>query len=106
MLRSRSFIALAHRLPLLVSGVLILTGTGALALAMMPNDVLRLLVTTGVIVLLAVILVAYAAVYADKIPSPVWGRFGDVFEWLAVIAIVPLTLAVLNLYAWALGLAG
>ncbi|HIT74019.1 MAG TPA: type VII secretion integral membrane protein EccD [Candidatus Avipropionibacterium avicola] len=105
-LRSRSFIALAHRLPLLVSGVLILTGTGALALAMMPNDVLRLLVTTGVIVLLAVILVAYAAVYADKIPSPVWGRFGDVFEWLAVIAIVPLTLAVLNLYAWALGLAG
>ena len=105
-LRSRSFIALAHRLPVLVSGVIILIGTSALGLSMLPSDVLRLLVTVGAVLVIAVILIAYAAAYADKIPSPVWGRFGDVFEWLAVIAIVPLTLAVLDLYAWALGLAG
>lgn len=105
-LRSRAFISLAHRLPLLVAGALILAGTTTLALAMIPTDVLRLVVTVGLVLVVATILIGYAAHYADKIPSPVWGRFGDVFEWLAVIAIVPLTLAVLNLYAWAHGLAG
>ncbi len=105
-LRSRAFISLAHRLPLLVAGALILIGTASLGLAMIPTDVLRLVVTVAVVMIAAAILIGYASQYADKIPSPVWGRVGDVFEWLAVIAIVPLTLAVLNLYAWAHGLAG
>lgn len=106
MLRSRSFVALGHRLPLLVAGIVITLGTTALCLVMIPSDVIRLVVAVGIAALLALILTLYAASYADKIPSPVWGRFGDVFEWLAIMAIVPLVLAILNLYMFALGLAG
>lgn len=106
MLRSRSFVGLGHRLPLLVSGTAIFGVTTVVVLALVPNDILRLLIGVGVAALAAIILVSYAANYADKITSPVWGRFGDILEWLAILAIVPLVLAVLDLYAWALGLAG
>jgi len=106
LLRARSFVGLGHRLPLLISGTVIFGVTVAMILVLVPNDVLRLLIGIGVAALAGIILVTYAANYADKIVSPVWGRFGDIFEWLSIMAIVPLVLAVLNLYAWALGLAG
>lgn len=106
MLRARSFVGLGHRLPLLISGTLIFGVTTVVILGLVPNDILRLLIGVGVAALTAIILVTYAANYADKITSPVWGRFGDILEWLAILAIVPLVLAVTNMYAWALGLAG
>ena len=36
--------------------------------------------------------------------SPTWGRWGDIFEWLAIIGIVPFMLGVLNFYVWFRGL--
>ncbi|SKG23041.1 Protein of uncharacterised function (DUF571) [Mycobacteroides abscessus subsp. abscessus] len=32
-------------------------------------------------------------------PSPVWGRVGDILEWLSIMAIIPLVLAALDMYA-------
>ncbi|MFW6599083.1 type VII secretion integral membrane protein EccD [Propionibacteriaceae bacterium Y2011] len=106
LLRARSFVGLEHRLPLLIGGVVIVLVTLGIAMVMIPSDVIRVLVGIGAAALLALILVIYAASFADRIVAPIWGRFGDVFEWLAIMAIVPLVLAVLNLYAFALGLAG
>ena len=59
-----------------------------------------------IVVIGCALLIAYAASWHAKILSPVWGRWGDVFEWLSVIAVIPLLLWVLDLYSWAYGLAG
>ncbi|GGL56142.1 type VII secretion integral membrane protein EccD [Planomonospora parontospora] len=39
-------------------------------------------------------------------PSPFWGRAGDIIEVLLVVALFPLALGVLDVYAWVRGLAG
>ena len=106
LLRARSFAALGHRLPLLIGGGVIVLITLGLVLTMLPSDILRLLTGVGIAAVLGLILVSYAASFADKIIAPIWGRLGDIFEWLAILAIVPLVLAVLDLYSFALGLAG
>ncbi|WP_256863337.1 hypothetical protein [Microbispora sp. GKU 823] len=39
-------------------------------------------------------------------PSPFWGRAADILDALLIVALVPLTLGVLDLYAWVRGLSG
>src|SRR5690606_37509453 len=39
-------------------------------------------------------------------PSPFWGRAGDILDLLLIVALTPLALGVLDLYAWVRGLAG
>ena len=43
----------------------------------------------------------------NKIISPTYGRIGDILEWIGIMAIVPLVLAVLDVYmtinGWAAG---
>ncbi|MDN5725647.1 MAG: type VII secretion integral membrane protein EccD [Propionibacteriales bacterium] len=106
MLRSRSFIGFSHRLALLASGMAVATMALSATLFMINNDVLRIGLGLGVGITACVILTAYGTSFADKIISPVWGRLGDIVEWIAIMAIVPLVLAVLDAYTFALGLAG
>ena len=68
---------------------------------------------TDRLTLMAVPLLAVAGgsvVFAQMVPGrrihPVWGRVADVTEWLAAIAMIPLVLGVLGVYAWARAMGG
>jgi hypothetical protein len=65
-----------------------------------------LLIGAGAMVVLTAALAAYAANFTTRQLAPIWGRWADVFEWLALMAVVPLTLWVLDVFALALGLTG
>lgn len=106
LLRSRSFVGFSHRIAMLASGAVISAVAVAATLIMMESDVMRVGLGLSFAVLLCVILTAYGTSFADKIVSPVWGRLGDIVEWLAIMAIVPLVLAVMDAYSFALGLSG
>ncbi|NLT29995.1 MAG: type VII secretion integral membrane protein EccD [Propionibacterium sp.] len=106
MLRARAFVGLSQRLSLLIAGILISFATlGYWAWTSEPS-ITRTAIATGILVLAAMLLGVYAASMYNVIVSPQWGRFGDIFEWLALLAMVPLLLQVLNLYMWAYGLSG
>lgn len=105
LLRGRSFQSRATRLWMLVSGALVLLLGLARLLLTLPM-VGQVSVAVAVVLIGCALLTAYAATLYDQILSPVWGRWGDIIEWLAIMALAPLALAVINLYGWALGLAG
>lgn len=106
LLRARAFVGLAQRLVVLLSGLVVTTAT-VLRLALMVQDGLLLTVVgTTVVVALTVALGYYAAQMYNRFVSPVWGRFGDILEWIAIMAIIPLVLAVLDLYQLVRGIRG
>ena len=99
-LRARAFVGLAQRAALLMAGIVItVLGPVMLALTAISS-------TMGVVgVLLAVLILGYVFAHYSasthaRILSPTWGRWGDVFEWLAIMGIVPAVLGVLNLYSY------
>jgi type VII secretion integral membrane protein EccD len=97
LLRGRLFPTPQQRLPLLVGGVL---GLALLALQLtlrLHGAGARLLVVLGIV--LAVILVLAATLtYTKRTPSPYLGRFADIFDVLAIMALVPLAAAVVGIY--------
>ncbi|WP_026927994.1 type VII secretion integral membrane protein EccD [Granulicoccus phenolivorans] len=105
-LRSRAFSGRPHRFVLLAAGTLL--GVAALVrwVLMIPDPVVRLTVGVLVVLIAVWLLVQYAATMYNKVLSPVWGRCGDILEWVAIMCIVPFTLWTLNLFMWAYGLAG
>ncbi|MVA74819.1 type VII secretion integral membrane protein EccD [Auraticoccus sp. F435] len=106
LLRARAFVGLAQRLVVLLSGLAV-TAMTLVRLALGVEDgVLLLAVGMVLVVALAVALGYYAAQAYNRFVSPVWGRTGDILEWLAVMAVVPLVLAVLDLYDLVRGLGG
>lgn len=106
LLRARAFVGLTQRLIVLLGGLLITVAT-TLRLALgVQSGVLLLTVAVAVVVGLTLLLGYYAAQAYNRFISPVWGRLGDVVEWIAVMAIVPMVLAVLNLYQLARGIRG
>jgi type VII secretion integral membrane protein EccD len=105
-LRARLFFGRAQRMWLLLPGV---SGLGLLAVALSVRDHSQAVVLGGVLVPLLV--VAFCVLLAglrlpNGRPSPYWGRLADISEMLVVMSIVPLALAVLDLYAEVRGLAG
>ncbi|MGI8768248.1 MAG: type VII secretion integral membrane protein EccD [Propionibacteriaceae bacterium] len=106
LLRARAFVGVSQRLVLLVGGSLILVGAAARMLLKIDMDALRIAVGVAGAVVVTLILAQFAARAAKTRISPFWGRMADVLEWLSLMAIVPLVLWVLDLYAMALGLTG
>lgn len=105
LLRARSFVGRTPRLVLLTSGsVVLLMGIGRLLLTLPVAG--QAAVGVLLVIVGAALLTNYAAAQYDKILSPVWGRWGDIVEWIAIMALVPLALAVIQMYGWAHGLAG
>nr|WP_255622806.1 type VII secretion integral membrane protein EccD [Tessaracoccus sp. OS52] len=100
LLRARAFVGLAQRMALLLGGTLVT------ALAMFALAAPATRSTTGVLILFAGVLVLgyvlahYSASTYARIISPSWGRWGDIFEWLAIMGIVPALLGVLDLYTY------
>ena len=105
LLRARIFSGRSQRAWMLLVGM---GGTGLLAVAMS----FRGSPATGLtLVLPAVLAVAAIAItmgmwLPGNKPSPFWGRAGDIIDMIAVVALVPLALAVLGVYSAIRGLGG
>ena len=105
MLRARVFVRAPQRLPLLVAG---LTGVALLTLgaAAAGGTAGRLAVALGVVPAVVVGSLAYGLTVPGRRVSPYWGRMLDIVEFVAVVAVVPLTLLVLGTLGRMLGLGG
>jgi len=102
--RSRSYIGVTQRGPLICAGAALLLATAAATLLPLFGD--RLLIfLVGIIILIAAI-VGYALQAPGRSPSPYWNRFLDFVEFLGFAAIFPIIAAVLDLYVWVRGLGG
>lgn len=105
LLRARLFATVRQRLPLLVSGGVMLAVLLVSLLQQMPATV-RPGVALGVALLVGLLATVAALVYSRRPPSPYLGRIGDILDTVLVIAVVPMACAVLDVYGWARGLAG
>jgi len=97
LLRSRLFVTLRQRVPLVVGG---LAGFFALGfdLLLHAGPTTRLAVT-GMALVLAIITVAAGATYSRRPPSPYLGRAADLTDTLVVVSVIPIACAVVGLYA-------
>ncbi|SEF80448.1 type VII secretion integral membrane protein EccD [Nonomuraea solani] len=80
---------------ILPAAALSLGGGGALLYGIVPG-----------LVVLALAVAGSALWLTSGRPSPFWGRVGDIFDILLMIALIPLALAVLDLYETIRGLVG
>ncbi|MEU4214456.1 type VII secretion integral membrane protein EccD [Actinoplanes sp. NPDC026623] len=99
LLRSRLFVTLRQRLPLISAG---LAGLFVLGLDLLWGAGEAMLLGLGVATLLmALATVAAGATWTRRPPSPYLGRLADVLDTLAVVAVIPVACAVVGLYAMA-----
>ncbi|MER7010309.1 type VII secretion integral membrane protein EccD [Saccharopolyspora sp. NPDC000359] len=105
LLRARSFDGRWARWPMLVGG-----GCGGAAfwawLLVGTDPLMRLVVLFPAAVALVFVLVLCSRSLPGAKPRPYWGRAVDIVEVLVAVALVPLLLAVLDVYAFVQGLAG
>ncbi|NMO52195.1 type VII secretion integral membrane protein EccD [Actinoplanes sp. TBRC 11911] len=96
LLRSRLFVTLRQRVPLVVGGLI---GVGALGVNLVRtgSPALLLAVTAGALVL-AVITVVAGATYSQRPPSPYLGRAADLLDTVVVVSVIPVACAVVGLY--------
>jgi type VII secretion integral membrane protein EccD len=96
LLRSRLFVTLRQRVPLVVGG---LAGLGALGVDLLRGaDSTVLLGLTAAALVLALITVVAGATYSRKPPSPYLGRAADLLDTLVVVSVIPVACAVVGLY--------
>lgn len=98
LLRARAFVGLGQRLALLLGGS-VAVGVALVAVAIgAAQGLAGGAIVFGACLALGYVFAHYSASTYAKVLSPTWGRWGDVFEWIAIIGIVPALLGVLNLY--------
>ncbi|GID31456.1 type VII secretion integral membrane protein EccD [Paractinoplanes brasiliensis] len=96
LLRSRLFVTLRQRVPLVVGG---LAGVAALGIDMLRDaGPAVLLGVTGAALVLALLTVVAGATYSRKPPSPYLGRAADLLDTLVVVSVIPVACAVVGLY--------
>jgi type VII secretion integral membrane protein EccD len=96
LLRSRLFVTLRQRVPLVAGGLLGLAALGV-DLVRGGSPALLLAVTGGALVL-AVTTVVAGATYSQRPPSPYLGRAADLLDTLVVVSVIPVACAVVGLY--------
>ncbi|RKT86449.1 type VII secretion integral membrane protein EccD [Saccharopolyspora antimicrobica] len=104
LLRSRSFLGVWQRVSLAVAG------TAGLSLVVL-QFAREFSPGWRTVVLLSLLLVLFALVKAALRPAtrrmlPIWGHLANIFDTCTALAVVPLLLQLLGVYAWARGLAG
>jgi len=96
LLRSRLFVTLRQRVPLVVGG---LAGIAALGVDLLRGaNATVLLGVVGAALVLALITVVAGATYSRKPPSPYLGRAADLLDTLVVVSVIPVACAVVGLY--------
>jgi type VII secretion integral membrane protein EccD len=104
LLRARAYTGVGQRGAMLLGGAVVLVATAASAAANGSGPT-RAAVIVAVLVL-GLISVVYAIRAPANQPSPYWTRLLDVVEFLALVSLVPLAAAVLDLYQAARSLGG
>jgi len=104
LLRARAYSGVGQRAALVSGGAAVLLLTGANLATTVSGAALGPLVAGALS--LGVVGLAYAVRAQKNQPSPYWGRLLEVAEFVAVVSLVPLAAAVLNLYAAARSLGG
>ena len=96
LLRSRLFVTVRQRAPLIGGG---LAGVVAFAVDLLAGaGPAMLLAMSAAGLLLALATVAAGATYARRPPSPYLGRAADQLDTLAVVSVIPVACAVVGLY--------
>lgn len=104
LLRSRLFVTVRQRVPLVAAG---LAGIGVLGVSLASRgDEGVLLTLTAAALLLALVTVVAGSTYSSRPPTPYLGRAADLADTLMVVSVVPVACAVLGLYGRARGLIG
>ncbi|WP_203842839.1 type VII secretion integral membrane protein EccD [Winogradskya humida] len=97
LLRSRLFVTLRQRVPLITAG---LFGAFVLGVDLLWGAGSTMLIGLSVAgLLLAMATVAAGATWTRRAPSPYLGRVTDLLDSLAVIAVIPVACAVVGLYS-------
>jgi type VII secretion integral membrane protein EccD len=97
MLRSRLFVTLRQRVPLICGG---LFGVAALGIDLLAGaDAGTRLAVAAAGLLLAMATVTAGATYSRKPPSPYLGRAADLLDTLVVVSVIPVACAVVGLYS-------
>lgn len=105
LLRARVFRGVPQRAWMLVTGLLGLVLT-AVGMAVHGGQILALAAALGPLLVLTGIVVAVTLWLPGHRPTPFWGRAGDILDMLVMISLIPLALAVLDVYSRVRGLAG
>lgn len=102
LLRSRLFVTVRQRVPLIVAG---LVGVGALGVSLLRQAGPAMLL--GVILVglaLAIITVAAGTTWSHRPPSPYVARAADLLDTLVVVSVIPVACAVVGLYSAVAGI--
>jgi hypothetical protein len=97
LLRSRSYAAAAQRMVLVGSGLATLVWLGIWLAG--NGDQLTLIVAFAVLAIAAMISLWYASRVLRGRKSPHWGRYLDITEFIALMALIPIAGVVLGLYS-------
>jgi type VII secretion integral membrane protein EccD len=106
MLRARLFVTVRHRVPLLVSGLVLVLVAAPRGYGAGPAAALDAAAVAVVLVCAVVAVAAAGARYRQRPPSPYLGRAADVIDTLCLVSVIPIAAAVLGLYAQLRGLGG
>lgn len=97
LLRSRLFVTVRQRVPLVTGG---LFGVASLGVDLLWHaDAGMLLAVSAIGVLLALVTMVAGATYSRRPPSPYLGRAADLLDTLVVVSVIPVACAVAGLYA-------
>ncbi|GGL03491.1 type VII secretion integral membrane protein EccD [Mangrovihabitans endophyticus] len=96
LLRSRLFVTLRQRVPLIAAGLSGVVALGVDLLAAGGPGTWLALTAAGLVLGLAT--VAAGATWSDRPPSPYLGRAADLLDTLVVVAVIPVACAVAGLY--------
>ncbi len=105
LLRARLFPVVRQRLPLLLVGlwlVIVLTLDYTLTL----STTLRMAAVLSGLIVVGGLVVTSGLTYSRRNPSPYFGRYADILDVLLIVALLPVTCAVLGLYSYVRGLGG
>ncbi|MFB9908542.1 type VII secretion integral membrane protein EccD [Allokutzneria oryzae] len=102
-LRARLFPIPRQRLPLLLSGVLVGLMLAGAWVAVVDTTLSRALLLLGVVAVAGLVALC-ALVYSRKAPSPWLGRFADILDVVALIALIPYTGYITGFFFYVQGL--
>jgi type VII secretion integral membrane protein EccD len=103
-LAARPMTSAWHRVALVAPAVAGLVAATLHAAATQP--LLRLLLPVAVVPFGAVVLIVVARVVPGRRMMPYWGRIGDLLQTVAALAMLPVLLAILDVYGYARALGG
>ncbi|GAA3812150.1 type VII secretion integral membrane protein EccD [Sphaerisporangium flaviroseum] len=103
LMRARVFFGVGQRVWLLAAGAAgLVTFLGSITLV----SPLAALLTAVALAAMAALGAGVGLFLPQRHPTPFWGRAGDIVEFMLIMALFPLALGVLDVYAWVRGLSG